>query len=89
MPFFGNWKILESFLRGTLEHPNKAQFHKHSRIFNISLSYDGSILDHLAAHMPLHCIIIVAPLSCSFVVPACRCLLHLICHWHLCHASLF
>jgi hypothetical protein len=53
MPFFENWKILEPFLRGTLEHPNKALFQKGSRIFNMSLSYDGSLLYHLAAHMIL------------------------------------
>jgi hypothetical protein len=54
----------------------------------MSLSYDGSLLDHLAAHMPLHCIIIVALPSCPFVAPACHCLLRCLCHWHLCHASL-
>ncbi len=27
----------------------------------MTLSYDGSLLYHLAAHMPLHCIIIVVP----------------------------
>ncbi len=32
----------------------------------MSLSYDGSLLDHLAAHLPLHCIIIVAPHILSF-----------------------
>jgi hypothetical protein len=47
----------------------------------MSSSYDGSLLDHLAAHMPLHCIIIVAPPSCPFVVPACCCLLHCLCRW--------
>jgi hypothetical protein len=55
----------------------------------MSLSYDGSLLDHLDAHMPLHCIIIVAPPSCSVVVPACHCLLRCLCCWHLCCASLF
>jgi hypothetical protein len=39
------------------------------------LSYDGSLLYHLTAHMPLHCIIIVALPSCPFVPLACRCLL--------------
>ncbi len=41
MPFFGKWEILEPFLRGAQEHPNKALFQKSSRIFNMSLSYDG------------------------------------------------
>ncbi len=55
----------------------------------MSLSYDGTILYHLAAHMPLHCIIIVAPPSCPFVPLACRCLLCHLCCLHLCCASLF
>jgi hypothetical protein len=55
----------------------------------MSSSYDDFLLDHLAAHMPLHCIIIVVLPSCSFVVPACHCLLRCLCCWHLCHASLF
>jgi hypothetical protein len=55
----------------------------------MSLSYDGSLLYHLAAHMPLHCIIIVAPPSCPFVPLACLCLLCRLCHLHLCCASLF
>jgi hypothetical protein len=41
MPFFGKWEILETFLRGASEHPKKALFQKGSRIFNMSLSYDG------------------------------------------------
>jgi hypothetical protein len=55
----------------------------------MSLSYDGSIFYHLAAHMPLHCIIIVAPPSCPFVPLACRCLLCCLCCLHLCCTSLF
>jgi hypothetical protein len=55
----------------------------------MSLNYDGSLLDHLTAHMPLHCIIIVVPPSCPFVAPACCCLLRYLCCWHLCHTSLF
>jgi hypothetical protein len=55
----------------------------------MSLSYDGSLLDHLAAHMPLHCIIIVAPPSCPCVALACHCLLRCLCRWHLSHPSLF
>ncbi len=55
----------------------------------MSLSYDGSLLYHLAAHMPLHCIIIVAPPSCHFVLLACCCLLCCLCRLHLCCASLF
>jgi hypothetical protein len=31
---------------------------------------------------------IVAPPSCPFVAPACCCLLHCLCRWHLCCASL-
>jgi hypothetical protein len=53
------------------------------------LSYDGSLLYQLAAHMPLHCIIMVVPPSCPFVALACRCLLRCLCCWHLCSASLF
>jgi hypothetical protein len=55
----------------------------------MSSSYDGSLLYHLAAHMPLHCIIIVAPPSCPFVALACHCLLHCLCCWHFCYMSLF
>ncbi len=55
----------------------------------MSLSYDGSLLNHLAAHMPLNCIIIVAPPSCPFVPLACRCLLCCLCHLHLRCAPLF
>jgi hypothetical protein len=55
----------------------------------MSLSYDGSLLYHLAAHMPPHCIIIVAPPSCPFVPLACCCLLCHLCHLHLCCTSLF
>jgi hypothetical protein len=55
----------------------------------MSLSYDGSSLYHFAAHIPLHCIINVAPPSCPFVPLACRCLLCRLCRLHLCCASLF
>jgi hypothetical protein len=55
----------------------------------MSLSYDGSLLYHLAAHMPLHCIIIVVLPSCPFVPLACCCLLCCLCCLHLCCASLF
>ena len=55
----------------------------------MSLSYDGSLLYHLAAHMPLHCIIIVVPPSCPFVPLACRCLLCCLCCLHLCCTPLF
>ncbi len=55
----------------------------------MSLSYDGSLLYHLAAHMPLHCIIIVALPSCPFILLACCCLLCRLCCLHLCCASLF
>jgi hypothetical protein len=55
----------------------------------MSLSYDGSLLCHLAAHMPLHCIVIVAPPSCLFVLLALCCLLCCLCCLHLCCASLF
>jgi hypothetical protein len=55
----------------------------------MSLSYDGSLLYHLAAHMPLHCIIIVALPSCPFILLACRCLLCCLCHLHLRCASQF
>ncbi len=55
----------------------------------MSLSYNGSLLYHLAAHMPLHCIIIVAPPSCPFVPLACCCLLCRLFCLHLCCASLF
>ncbi len=53
------------------------------------MSYDGSLLYHLAAHMPLHCIIIVAPPSCPFVPLACHCLLCRLCCLHLHCTSLF
>jgi hypothetical protein len=55
----------------------------------MSLIYDGSLLYHLAAHMPLHCIIIDAPASCPFVALACRCLLRRLCCWHLCCTFFF
>ncbi len=55
----------------------------------MSLSYDGSLLYHLAAHMPLPCIIIVAPPSCPFIALACRCLLRCLYCWHLFCTSLF
>jgi hypothetical protein len=55
----------------------------------MSLSYDGSLLYHLAAHMPLHCIIIVTPLSYPFIPLACCCLLCCLCCLHLCCAALF
>jgi hypothetical protein len=55
----------------------------------MSLSYDGSLLYCLTAHMPLHCIIIVALPSCPFVLLACCCLLCRLCRLHLCCASLF
>ena len=55
----------------------------------MSSSYDGSLSDHLAERMPLHCIIIVAPPFCPFVLPACHCLLRRLCPWHLCRTSLF
>ncbi len=89
MPFFGKWEILEPFLRGAYEHPNEALFQKGSRIFNMFLSYDGSLLYHLAAHMPLYCIIILALPSCPFVSLACRCLLYRLFCLHLRCTSLF
>jgi hypothetical protein len=52
----------------------------------MSLSYDGSLLYHLAAQMPLHCIILVALPSCPFVALACRRLLRLLAS--LLHVSL-
>ncbi len=55
----------------------------------MSLSYDGSLLYHLAAHMPLHCIIIVALPSCPFIPLACPCLLCRLYRLHLRCASLF
>jgi hypothetical protein len=48
MPFFGIKEILETFLRGALEPPNEALFQKGSRIFSMSTSFDGGLLDHLA-----------------------------------------
>jgi hypothetical protein len=44
---------------------------------------------HCTHDIPLHCIIIVAPPACPFVMPAFCCLLHCLCCWHLCHVSLF
>ncbi len=55
----------------------------------MSSSCDGSLLDHLAAHIPLHCIIIFAPPSWSFIPLACCCLLCHLCCLHLCCTSLF
>ena len=54
----------------------------------MSLSYDGSLLYHLAEHMPLHCLIIVVPPSCPIAL-ACRCPLCHLCCWHLCCTPLF
>jgi hypothetical protein len=53
------------------------------------LSYNGSLLYHLAAQMPFHCTIIVAPPSCPFVPLACCCLLCCLFCLHLPCASLF
>jgi hypothetical protein len=55
----------------------------------MSLSYDGSLLYHLAVHMPLHCIILVVPPFCPFVPLACHCLLCHLCRLHLHCMSLF
>jgi hypothetical protein len=47
MPFFGIKENLELFLRGASEYPKEALFQKGSRIFSMSTSFDGGLLDHL------------------------------------------
>jgi hypothetical protein len=43
MSIFGIKEILEPFLRGASEHPNKALFQKGSCTFNMSTSFDGGL----------------------------------------------
>ena len=52
MPLVGNAFVREPFLTGASSHTKEAQFHnqKGSHTFNISISYGGSLLDHLAEY---------------------------------------
>jgi len=51
MTFVGNAFVREPFLTGALSHTKEAQLQKGSRTFNMTKSYDGSLLDHLAEYM--------------------------------------
>ena len=51
MLFVGNAFVREPFLTGASSHTKEAQLQKGSRTFNMSKSYDGSLLDHLAEYM--------------------------------------
>jgi hypothetical protein len=51
MPFIRNAFVHEPFLTGASSHTKEAQLQKGSRTFNMSKSYDGSLLDHLAEYM--------------------------------------
>jgi hypothetical protein len=48
MPFAGNVVLCEPFLRGALQHPNKALFNFGSPKTTMSTRYHGTLLDHLA-----------------------------------------
>jgi hypothetical protein len=51
MPFVGNVVSCEPFLRGALQHPNKALFNFGSPKTPMSTRYHGTLLDHLADFM--------------------------------------
>jgi hypothetical protein len=51
MPFVGNVVLCEPFLRGALQHPNKALFNFGSPKTTMSTRYHGTLLDHLADFM--------------------------------------
>jgi hypothetical protein len=51
MPFVGNAFVCEPFITGASSHTKEVQLQKGSRTFNMSKSYDGSILDHLVEYM--------------------------------------
>jgi hypothetical protein len=51
MPFVGNMVSCEPFLRGALQHPNKALFNFGSPETTMSTRYHGTLLDHLADFM--------------------------------------
>jgi hypothetical protein len=51
MPFVGNMVSCEPFLRGALQHPNKALFNFGSPKTTMSTRYHGTLLDHLAEFM--------------------------------------
>ncbi len=51
MPFIGNMVLCEPFLRGALQHPNKALFNFDSPKTTMSTRYHGTLLDHLADFM--------------------------------------
>jgi hypothetical protein len=51
MPFVGNMVSYEPFLRGALQHPNKALFNFGSPETTMSTRYHGTLLDYLADFM--------------------------------------
>jgi len=51
MPFIGNAFMHEPILTRESSHNKKDQFQKGSCTFNMSTSYEGSLLDHLAEYM--------------------------------------
>ncbi len=51
MPFVGNVVLCEPFLRGALQHPNKALSNFGSLKTTMSTRYHGTLLDHHANFM--------------------------------------
>ena len=51
LPFFRNISSAKPNSRGAWKHPHEEVLHFGSQETNMSLSYDGGLLDHLAEHM--------------------------------------